>query len=269
MFVLVQVISVYYSGGRGMLEELGFWDVYLLFVAASLLSIHDARSLRRYVWGMMLGSAVVIAYGLYAVAVNLPTLADGRAGAYGMYENHNDYTFIIIMVLPFAYLFVRLARAWLTKLLLLALVGACMVGVALSLSRGGILALVLEGRGIGQLGNAGPDLQEPGPPLSLGEGERRNGVDAGDAAVVHRHPFARAQFDYRGVRVGDEEELGGVVDRRGQRRGEGQSAISGECRLGREKFRMIVCHHKIKLLPRFVRRTGGNPRSPRWHRLRT
>ena len=145
VFVVVQVISVYYGGVRGMLEELDFWDVYLLFVAASLLSIHDAGSLRRYVWGMMLGSAVVVAFGLYAVAVNLPTLADGRAGAYGMYENHNDYTFIIIMVLPFAYLFLRLARTRLAKLLLLALVVACMVGVVLSLSRGGILALVLEG----------------------------------------------------------------------------------------------------------------------------
>jgi len=145
VFVVVQVISVYYGGVRGMLEELDFWDVYLLFVAASLLSIHDARSLRRYVWGMMLGSAVVVAFGLYAVAVNLPTLAGGRAGAYGMYENHNDYTFIIIMVLPFAYLFLRLARARLAKLLLLALIVACMVGVVLSLSRGGILALVLEG----------------------------------------------------------------------------------------------------------------------------
>ena len=145
VFVVVQVISVYYGGVRGMLEELDFWVVYLLFVATSLLSIHDARSLRRYVWGMMLGSAVVVAFGLYAVAVNLPTLADGRAGAYGMYENHNDYTFIIIMVLPFAYLFLRLARTRFAKLLLLALVVACMVGVVLSLSRGGILALVLEG----------------------------------------------------------------------------------------------------------------------------
>jgi O-antigen ligase len=145
VFVVVQVISVYRGGVRGMLEELDFWDVYPLFVAASLLCIHDAGSLRRYVWGMMLGSAVVVAFGLYAVAVNLPTLADGRAGAYGMYENHNDYTFIIIMVLPFAYLFLRLVRTLLAKLLLLALVVACMVGVVLSLSRGGILALALEG----------------------------------------------------------------------------------------------------------------------------
>jgi len=49
------------------------------------------------------------------------------------------------MVLPFAYLFLRLARTRLAKLLLLALVVACMVGVVLSLSRGGILALALEG----------------------------------------------------------------------------------------------------------------------------
>jgi len=50
VFVVVQVISVYYSGVRGMLDELDFWDVYPLFVAASLLCIHDAGSLRRYVW---------------------------------------------------------------------------------------------------------------------------------------------------------------------------------------------------------------------------
>jgi putative inorganic carbon (hco3(-)) transporter len=143
-FVAVQVISVYYSGVSSMLDEFNFWNVYLFFVAASLLNIHDARSLRRYVWGMMLGSAVVIAYGLYAVAVQLPTLAGGRAGAYGMYENHNDYTFIIVMVLPFAYLFLRVCRARLAKLLLLALLGACVAGVVLSLSRGGILTLVLE-----------------------------------------------------------------------------------------------------------------------------
>src|SRR6266850_631794 len=154
-FVVVQVVSVYYGGVRGMLEEFNFWNIFVLFVVASLLSIHDVRSLRRYVWGMMLGSAVVVAFGLYAVAVQLPTLAEGRAGAYGMYENHNDYTFIIVMVLPFAYLFLRVARAWLAKLLLLALVAGCIVGVMLSLSRGGILALVLEGALILGLTTAG------------------------------------------------------------------------------------------------------------------
>lgn len=144
IFIAVQVISVYYSGGRSMLEELDFWDVYPVFVAVSLLIVRDAADLRRYVWGMMLGSAAVIGYGLYAVAADLPTLAGGRAGAYGMYENHNDYTFLIIQVLPFAYFYLRLSRRVLGRLFLLALLVACVCGVVLSLSRGGAMALVLE-----------------------------------------------------------------------------------------------------------------------------
>jgi hypothetical protein len=88
VFVLIQVISVYYSGMRSMLEELDFWLIYPLFVMTSLLPIRDLTALRRYIWGVMLGSAVVIGYGLVAVAIKSPDLAGGRAGAYGLYENH-------------------------------------------------------------------------------------------------------------------------------------------------------------------------------------
>lgn len=144
VFVAVQVLSVYYSGARSMLTELDFWDVYAIFAAVSLLIVRDAADLRRYVWGMMVGSAVVIGFGLYAVAMHLPTLAGGRAGAYGMYENHNDYTFLIIQVLPFAYFFLPLCRRVLSRVFLIALLVGCVCGVVLSLSRGGVLALVLE-----------------------------------------------------------------------------------------------------------------------------
>jgi O-antigen ligase len=144
VFVAVQVLSVYYSGVRSMLTELDFWYVYAMFAAVSLLIVRDAADLRRYVWGMMVGSAVVIAFGLYAVAVHLPTLAGGRAGAYGMYENHNDYTFLIIQVLPFAYFYLPLCRRVLARAFLIALLVGCVCGVVLSLSRGGVLALVLE-----------------------------------------------------------------------------------------------------------------------------
>jgi len=144
VFAVVQVVSVYYSGVRSMLTELDFWSTYLLFVAVSLLLIRDATELRRYVWGMILGSAVVVGYGLYAVVAHLPTVVGGRAGAYGMYENHNDYTFIIIQVLPFAYFYVPLCRRLLARLFLFLLLTACVCGVVFSQSRGGILALVLE-----------------------------------------------------------------------------------------------------------------------------
>jgi O-antigen ligase len=144
VFMVIQVISVYYSGFRSMLEEFDFWLIYPLFVIASLLLIRDVASLRRYIWGVMLGSAVVIGYGLVEVAIKSPDLAGGRAGAYGLYENHNDYTFIILMVLPFIYYFIKLSPSRTAKLVLLTLLGACVAGVILSLSRGGILALVLE-----------------------------------------------------------------------------------------------------------------------------
>jgi len=41
-----------------MLDEFDFWIIYPLFVIASLLLIRDISSLRRYIWGVMLGSAV-------------------------------------------------------------------------------------------------------------------------------------------------------------------------------------------------------------------
>ncbi len=144
VFVLIQVMSVYYSGVLSMIEEFDSWEVYPLFVAISLLTIREAGDLRRYIWGAMAGSAYVVFYGIHAVLVHSPTLAGGRAGAYGMYENHNDYTFIIVMILPFAWFYLRLCRRRWQQIFLVALMIGCVSGVILSLSRGGILALVLE-----------------------------------------------------------------------------------------------------------------------------
>jgi hypothetical protein len=99
-FILAQILSVYYGGFSGMLEEFSFWSVYLMFVVISILLISNTVALKRYVWGMIVGSMVVVGYGIYGVyawgGYTLENgIATGRAGAYGMYENHNDYTFII------------------------------------------------------------------------------------------------------------------------------------------------------------------------------
>ena len=142
-FLLFQTLSVYRSGMMGMFEELGFWSAYLQFVALSLLLITDERALRRYVWGMICGSMFVVCFGIYAVAAELPTAIGGRAGAYGMYENHNDYSFLIIQVIPFIYICWRhtgFVQRWLLSLAFVA----CLAGIFLSLSRGGMLALVFE-----------------------------------------------------------------------------------------------------------------------------
>lgn len=145
VFVMVQVISVYYGGGQVMVHELQFWEVYPIFVAISVLSLRDAAALRRYIWGTMIGSSFVIFYGIWAVITHAPIAVENRAAvAYGLYDNPNDYSFIIIMVLPFAYLYLRICQRRWQRLALVTILIGCIVGIFLSLSRGGMLALVLE-----------------------------------------------------------------------------------------------------------------------------
>jgi len=143
-FLFVQAISVYRAGFSTVLSEFGYWFTYALFVLVSLRIITDAGALRRYIWGMMCGSIWLVLWGIYAVFAGLDIGNGGRAGAYGMYENHNDYTFVIVQALPFFYVFWRSETGALKRLILLAGLLACILGVFLSLSRGGILALVLE-----------------------------------------------------------------------------------------------------------------------------
>ena len=143
-FLCIQAISVFRTGFSSILTEFGFWSVYGLFVLVSLRIITDEATLRRYVWGMMCGSLWIVAWGIYAVFNGLEGENGGRAGAYGMYENHNDYTFIIVQALPFFYVYWRSETGFLRRTFLLAGFLACVVGVFLSLSRGGMMALVLE-----------------------------------------------------------------------------------------------------------------------------
>ena len=84
-----------------------------------------------------------------------------------MYENHNDYTFIIIQVLPFLFLYFRAERGFFKRALLAASLLACVVGVFLSLSRGGALALVLEAFLIVLLGMQGKSRLVLLPVLAL------------------------------------------------------------------------------------------------------
>jgi O-antigen ligase len=146
-FVIVEVISVYYSGLMAIANELSIWEVFPIYIAISLMTLRDVAALRRYIWGSMLGSAWVIFYGLMLIPLHSPRLQldQGRIGAYGMYQNHNDYTFIIVMIFPFSVLYIRTCgRRW-QKLLLMILATGCVAGAVLSLSRGGIIALALEG----------------------------------------------------------------------------------------------------------------------------
>jgi hypothetical protein len=145
-FLIVQVISVYPTGMSGVVGEFGVWSTYALFVLVSLRLISNEATLRRYIWGMMCGGLWVICWGLWAWMWHPDLLAanGGRAGAYGMYENHNDYTFLIVQILPFVYVYWRSDKGFVRRTFLLAGLIACIAGVALSLSRGGMLALVLE-----------------------------------------------------------------------------------------------------------------------------
>jgi len=144
-FVLLQVVSRFRYGMGSMTEVFSFWFTFAIFVATSVLLIVDERDFRNYLWGMILGGAVVIGYGLIAVAQHSPKLAGGRAGAYGMYENHNDYSFAILTVFPFAWQLLRVTGGFVKRLVLYLVLLACVVGTLLSLSRGGMLCLVMAG----------------------------------------------------------------------------------------------------------------------------
>ena len=144
-FILAQVASVYYSGLSGVFEELAFWYVFPLFVVLSVLLMADATALGRYVWGMMIGSLFVVVYGIYAVGAWGGYEGTGRAGAYGMYDNHNDYSFIIVQILPFVFIYRGIEERFLRRTLLGLALLACLAGMAMSLSRGGMITLVFEG----------------------------------------------------------------------------------------------------------------------------
>ncbi|MEP6501848.1 MAG: O-antigen ligase family protein [Betaproteobacteria bacterium] len=144
VFLFVQVLSVYRTGLSGMLTEFGVWSIYALFALVSVRIVTDPAKLRRYIWGMMVGSTWIVGWGIYAVYAGLLAANGGRAGAYGMYENHNDYSFIIVQTLPFYYIYWRTETGFLRRLFLLVSLLLCIVGIFLSLSRGGMIALVLE-----------------------------------------------------------------------------------------------------------------------------
>ena len=144
-FVLLQVASRFRYGLGSMSEVFSFWSAFAIFVVTSALLIADERDYRKYVWGMILGGSVVVCYGLLAVAQHSPKLAGGRAGAYGMYENHNDYSFAILTIFPFAWQLLRITAGFARRLLLYVVLLACVAGTFLSLSRGGMLCLVLAG----------------------------------------------------------------------------------------------------------------------------
>jgi O-antigen ligase len=144
VFFLAQVLSVHATGVSGMIAEFGVWSVYLLFTLVSVRIVANPDMLRRYIWGMMLGSFWIICWGIYGVHAGLLAANGGRAGAYGMYENHNDYSFIIVQTLPFFFIYWRTEKGFIRRLLLLTACIASVIGILLSLSRGGMLALVLE-----------------------------------------------------------------------------------------------------------------------------
>ena len=144
IFMILQVISVYYGGIYSMFEELTYWYIYPMFVVISVLLLSNVKSMTRYVLGMIVGGMVVVVYGIYSVPAWGGYIGSGRAGAYGMYENHNDYTFIIVQIMPFIFMYARTTKNTALQVLLAVCFLLCGIGIFMSLSRGGVLALALQ-----------------------------------------------------------------------------------------------------------------------------
>lgn len=143
-FMAVQAVSVIGEGMRSVIGEVAYVGPLAQFVILSLLLTSSPRGLRRYLWGMCCGSLWIVFYGIYALHAGLRGDYGGLAGAYGNYENHNDYTFIIIQTLPFIYVLRDEMSNRLGRLLMGVCLLACLYGTVLSQSRGGMIGLVLE-----------------------------------------------------------------------------------------------------------------------------
>ncbi len=143
-FLVIQIVSVYYSGLASLLEEFGFWYQYVAYLIVCGFLLSSERKLTRFIWGVISGGMFIVSYGIYAVFEKLPSAVKGMAGAYGMYENHNDYSFMIILIFPLLYTFYRKDSGAIRRLALASSMVACVVGILLCLSRGGLLALLLE-----------------------------------------------------------------------------------------------------------------------------
>lgn len=143
-FILIQPVSLLNSGVATALSGLVFWLPYLLFVTVSITLISGAPTLAQYICGMLAGSMFIVIFGICAVLFSWKEAVGGRAGAYGMYENHNDYSFIIIQIVPYLYMYRKFSTRTSLRVLLGGALVACVAGILMSLSRGGMLALILE-----------------------------------------------------------------------------------------------------------------------------
>jgi O-antigen ligase len=143
LFVLVQVASVYRSGLGFMLYILQAWLPQLAFVALGVFLASYREQLYRFVWGMILGCQFITFYGIYAFLGDLERESES-ACAYGTYANHNDYTYAIILSLPFLYFLRRASESFLLRTVLAVFMAGGVVGIFLSLSRGGMIGLVFE-----------------------------------------------------------------------------------------------------------------------------
>lgn len=141
-FLAVNVVSVHYSGLSSMMEMAGQWYIYLIFYFIIISNINSTDEFVKTVWALVLSGMFIVYYGIYAVAYELPSAIGGRAGAYGVYENHNDYTYMIILIFPFIINLMKTTGSRLLRLVLLAFALSCVAGVFMSLSRGGMIALV-------------------------------------------------------------------------------------------------------------------------------
>jgi O-antigen ligase len=143
LFVLVQVASVYRSGLGFMLHVFEAWLPQLAFVALGVFLASYREHLYRFVWGMILGCQFIAFYGIYAFLADLERESES-ACAYGTYANHNDYTYAIILSLPFLYFLRRASESFLVRTVLAVFMAGGVAGIFLSLSRGGMIGLVFE-----------------------------------------------------------------------------------------------------------------------------
>jgi O-antigen ligase len=140
LFLLMQCASGFIHAGQlvfGLTPYSNVFSILTLFVAAQTLASTRAR----LYWCLLVGIGAVGFVSLYAIRQHQQYGASARPG--GMFADSNEYTLVVGMWIPLAFLwaFSKCRPKW-ERLLCLGCLSSLVLGTTFAASRGGFLGLV-------------------------------------------------------------------------------------------------------------------------------
>ncbi|MBN1348683.1 O-antigen ligase family protein [candidate division KSB1 bacterium] len=126
-------------------ETFMFWlkIVIIFFLVANLTT--NIIQLRLVLWITVLSAVVVGTIAMHTYFYEPEKLIAGRLAAYGVYDNPNDLALLMVMTWPLAFKLFEADRSALVKVFLGFILAIITIVLLLTLSRGGLLGLLVVG----------------------------------------------------------------------------------------------------------------------------